>query len=448
MGDMKPQVVINFLGICADAGTLDTSSCLVASFIEETFGSENWGDRCSPFEAADVSSLVTNAFDMCNESNDEERDTLAAILSHEGCFAALCPDNAHLDVEATWIKSCAAVDLPGASSTTVSFSSAMFPVQVDEEDIVLSCMIREAFGGAKTNGCHKPPSVLASDCTRSLAPTMFGRCRDAGDVDDTGMMSMYTGFHGDSALIKQEFCEVMIKLSAPDVVDCFLPLCVATDTPPAPTVAPSISVAPTATPSPTARATYSSEPPSYSEAQSILSTEILSAFTMLGIGNNDVATSNLDDFFCVLGDSVELVTAKKVTGNVSVEILVVGSRPTRRWMRFLLDDDALGVKFKATVEEECFLSNCTDLATTTAQGFQAALADSIPTLLESTIRGFAGDKNVSALKSVTVEAKPLEYFNWTSQHKDLDGATDSSAVALSGMVAGTAALLVAATVIF
>lgn len=451
VGDMKPKVVINFLGSCAAAGDIDASSCLVTSFIEETFGSESWGDRCSPFDEADITSLVGSAFDTCEgESNDAERDTLTAILSNFNCSRALCPDKAHLSVEATWIQSCAAIALPAsASSTASSFSSGMFPNQADEEDIVLSCMIREAFGGATNAGCRQAPSIDASDCTRSLAPTLFGRCRDAGDFDSTIVMSMYTGFDGDSEAIQEDFCEVMTKLSDPDVADCFLPLCVTTDTPPTPTVAPAVSAAPSTSPNPTAPSTFSSERPSYSEAQSMLCTEILSSFTMRGIGNNDVPTSMLDDFFGVLGDSVEKVTADKVTGNVSVEILVVGSRPTRHWMRLLEADDALGVKFKATVEEECFLSNCTDLATTTAEDFQAALTNSIPTILESTIRGYAGDKNISVLKSVTVEDKSLDFFNWTSQHKDLDGGADSAAVARSGILVGvTAASLVVIAVFF
>ena len=70
--------------------------------------------------------------------------------------------------------------------------------------------------------------------------------------------------------------------------------------------------------------------------------------------------------------------------------------------------------------------------------FQEAFTAAIPTFLTVKINALAEDKNVDALKHITVQDKPLAYFNWTSEQSDIGSETETSAAASVGLLACSA----------
>lgn len=100
VSEMEPEVVIDYLATCAGR-PINTSSCLVSTLIETTFGSEKWGDRCIPFLAMEIGSIVSTAKEACPDADEGDFTT---VLGETDCFAALCDDNAAQNVEAKYVQ--------------------------------------------------------------------------------------------------------------------------------------------------------------------------------------------------------------------------------------------------------------------------------------------------------------------------------------------------------
>ena len=484
VSNMEPNIVINYLGTCS--GTpIDTSSCLVTTFISETFGNEKWGGRCLPFESSEVESLVDSAFEACRggNTNETEPDRLTAILTFDSCFSKLCDDNAHNAVEASWFRSCANVHLPNGMNE-------MFPVMTDDEDLVVSCMVHKAMSSFHSDlglpdpsedsmeKCY-PPGYFIMDtfCATSLAPTLFNQCKNAvssSDSDDYN--SMRTGVQVNEEEAISDFCSLMIELSSDQNLHCLVPLCDLTSVPvpvpvsvptpfptPFPTRAPTTVPTPVPVPLPTlylsttsptfvpsASATLTRVPsaapssspsvqPTHSEVQAIVETDVFTVFTLVGVSNADIGNSAFDSFFRVLSDGVAKAVETDVDGITAVEIIVIGGLPTRHRDLVVLDvisetdgtpppPPTIDVEFKATIVRECFLSDCNDgsFPAKVAAAFKKAFEASIPVGLTKTINQQANVRKVEVFKTATVESKPLAYFSYTSRVLDAKGSVVSS----------------------
>jgi hypothetical protein len=396
VSEIKPQVVINFIGDCVGK-SIDTSSCVVSKLIADTFGNEKWGYRCVPFGDSEAVSMVTSAFNACNDDNADGRDDLINVLSSTLCFSKICEEYSHLEIESTWLRTCAKVNLPYSQEQM----DGIFSIIPDVEDVILSCMLREAmksppsdFGlnnhfDTSIESCYPPGyPMTAAVCANNLAPVLFSRCTTGATLYDSTLMSMITTYVANAEDLTLDFCATMAALSGRDSLKCLVPLC--DYTPPiitgaGPTVPPrspsveSTRGAPTITPtarSPTSKTPASSTPTSTSAqptnhqvVQSTVVTEVFSEFTLLGIDVEDVASTNLKDFFECLSNAVVSVVLNDVHGEITVNILVLGGVEIRR-LRQLQGNNTLDVEFKAKIVTQCFLLDCSDIAAAIAGSFK------------------------------------------------------------------------------
>ncbi|CAB9508636.1 Transmembrane protein 19 [Seminavis robusta] len=461
VSEMSPQVVLKFIGDCAGK-TIDTSSCLVSTVVTNTFGNERWGDRCAPFEQSQAIDLATQAYLSCGGGDTTAHTDLITVLSDNLCFSKLCEADSHLDVESTWMRTCANVHLPYSKPRM----DGMFAIMPDEDDVILSCMLHEAMSSPPSDfgfvnpsetsvaKCY-PPGYPALDalCANILAPELYSRCSSAVAESNT-MFSMITALVANPDDITEDFCSSMNMIAAPNNLECLVPLCNYTAPTSSPSATPSFepsaqpsqapshapislpsgspstdpssapssrpSVAPSVAPNIAPTSAPVTAPPTHVQAQANVETEIQSEFTLVGINDVDVGDSDLDAFLRVLSTAVQSVGADAVDGTMTVEIVVIGGIQTRKRRRRHLQDgeETLDVQFRATVTSECFTNNCANgsFSTRVAQKFRGALVSSINNgSLAAKINQEAESNNVDALTSVTVERKALSYFTFTGK---------------------------------
>lgn len=445
VSDMDPKVVLNFLSTCTDE-PVDTSSCLVSTFIADTFGQGKWGDRCTRFSIPQIETSVMNAFNACGDADIEARNAFARVLAYNECWPKLCDPKTATDIESSWIRSCANIYLPSSQVKYEGMSS----VEPDEQEVVLSCMLHEVmasdpleFGLPNVSGietCYPPGyNTLDSVCNASLARITYDRCSfllddeqaDAGDQGDDGVMSMAYGNAVSEGDIAANFCALLAALSSPDNQECLVALCNYSDAPfsSLPSIAPTNSV-------PVYSAAPSSVPsgsPTYASVQAIIKIEILSSFTVSNISTFDIPTNTEDmkRFFGVFADAVSAVTSN-VQGDIIISVDTDGGMSPGSRLRHLIEaEDTIEVEINTTMYRDCYVSDCTDpsLSNAAAGDFTGALLASMPDPLTQKIHGIAEERGVQELLHVYVglHLNHLQYESHILDPTDIIGREALSA---------------------
>ena len=453
VAQMSPHVVFGYLVNCAHVTEVmeipENAGCLFDNFVRQQFPLQTFGDICSPpdVDLNDITIKLQAANFLCPDDFSDFIETAATMVMQvyeaESCWTNLCnQDDIHLLIESQFIETCSGVELPYPSDSIFG----MLMTSEMEDDAILTCMLDHVMNTPATEfGFDIPPDQcwppaydnIEAVCLDSLAKPAYDKCTSTEGFFETledmmymsmdFSMSMNTGDsddNGDDFMLLERFCSILDGLTTEQGLECLTSICnnevpespssmpsTAPSMSPsvspsgAPSTAPSMSpsAAPSASPSAdpsaspsTAPSAAPSKPPSASptleELQKIVEVELVARFSL------NMSTTELPD---LLDETVEESIVNTLVSDfdgATATILTVGGNPVRRRLQ-----NAIPVEFSAQASEECYLSNCTALATSLIARLNDALANAVSDgSMMTFIQQEAASKSVDELTSAKV----------------------------------------------
>ena len=432
---MNPSVVLDYLATCS-GNSINVSSCLVSTWINGAFPDGKWGDRCSPFSIPEIDIGVMSAYYACGGGSKTE---LARSLAYHNCWEHLCEEV--VDVEVNWMKTCANVSLPLVKLEQMDNDTP------DQRDLLLSCMLHEVMSSSPTEfglpeelgieTCYPPGFAMMDDVCPGLALNAYNRCADGSAnenadqiQDDENGVHRSVDYEYNSIDIKDvilaEFCTILGILSSDENLECLVPLCDYSMSPPEPHDSPPSSsptevnaIPPIA--APTLLPSYvPSFAPTHSDVQLVVEATIYTEIEIRNLMQREVPTKNKKKFMDALKDAISYSLPFFPEGDsISIAITEISETSRGHGSRHLKQEDPiLYMEIKAIMFRECFLSNCADpqFADGMTKDFTEALLSIMPYPLSSWIYELAATREVPQLMDVYVESHGrLHYVDISSR---------------------------------
>lgn len=476
-----PKVVLNFLGGCANVTIADLDSCIVSSFANLRVASDlNDTFTCSSCKKppnitnAQIEASALEALTACaalgeplSMSHVDELTQQYKDIASSTCWDLLRKDDAHLFIEATWMKTCASTNLPYPIPAD---GMNMFSIESVHHRSILTCMLDNVFEAdhrvfglplaldGSPESCFAPGYAnITSICTSVIGPKAVRRCLGISPTNDDGddfppnppLMSMdYSG--DDATIFIGEFCDFLESLSTDVGRVCLLDLCESNPTstpsksppsapssehPTSPSRAPfspstQTSPSPAVTRPVTAPAFYPSSSPSLSQfpstdaVQAFVSVEVFLT-TTLNVTLDDVPSGDRGSFIDVIEMAIESIVSGRSTATVH---LPSGHSRIRR----LTVGNSLVLEVKVLAIRDCSYVDCAAFGRRVVDGIEETIKAKVSDggLVES-MHAIATTKAVAILETAVIQN-----INFLNETVTVDSvvATDERSSAASSMV--------------